>query len=452
MSYSPQLFQKKLQEALSDIASCQSVLVGLSGGLDSVVLLHGLTELRDRSDISFQIRAVHVNHQLQDQAANWQQYCADLCKEWRVDFDSREVQVEQGANLENVAREARYRAFQEMMKANEILLLAHHRDDQMETMLLRLMRGAGSRGLSGIPRYRRLEEGFLFRPLLDFDRQELMLYAQEQELQWIEDDSNQNQRFDRNYCRHRLLPLIESRWPGYRESWSKTAVLASESEALTRELAAIDLDFAATDSPFKLKLDCLLSLSEPRRRNALRHWLSNLGVPELGWNKLQQLSAEVLQGKSNSQFVAPTYQIRRYRNELHAVRKNELDHHAWTNPADLSWNPRECVEFQLPNNGSLSSCLSEAEGLLLASSEKLTIRYRQGGETCRLFGRPSKSLKKILQEAKIEPWLRDRIPLLYQGDSLVCIPGVGVSAECKAGSGESGFIVHWSRPDLNIDA
>ncbi len=450
MGYSNQLFQEKLRQALVGAASRQPVVVGLSGGLDSVVLLHGLVELRAQSKTNFRLRAFHVNHQLQDKAASWQQHCAAICKQWNVDFSSVEIDVSARPDTENAAREARYRAFEETLQVDELLLLAHHRDDQMETLLLRLMRGSGSRGLSGIPRTRDLKQGSLLRPMLDFDRRDLQRYAEDQQLVWVEDTSNQEQNRDRNYCRHRLLPLIESRWSGYRESWSKVVVLAQESGLLMQELAALDLSTATVDSMSILEIDQLMALSEPRRRNLLRYWLMSLGLPELGWNQSQRLSNEVLQKTTGAQFVGTGFQLRRYKNSLYVLPLDEFENDNGKPEFELSWNPATLPEIALPNNGSLACGAGHGCGALQSDCVEFNIRYRRSGESCRLAGRRTKSLKKILQEAGIEPWLRDRLPLLYKGDRLVCIPGVGVSEDFAAKTGEPGILLKWNRPDLRL--
>ncbi len=446
MGYSRQLFQASLQQALVGATSRQPVVVGLSGGLDSVVLLHGLVELRAQSKTNFRLRAFHVNHQLQDKSASWQQHCAAICKQWNVDFSSVEIDVSAASGTENAAREARYRAFEETLQVGELLLLAHHRDDQMETLLLRLMRGSGSRGLSGIPRTRALKQGSLLRPLLAFDRRDLQHYAEDQQLIWVEDVSNHDQNHDRNYCRHGLLPLIESRWPGYRESWSKVLVLAQESEALLHELAELDLSTATVDPMSILEIDKLTALSEPRRRNLLRHWLKSLGVAEPGWNRLQQLGKEVLQKSTGTQFVGTGFQLRRYKNSLYVLPLDEFESDNGKPAFELNWNPATLPEIALPNNGSLAGSASHGCGSLPLHGAELKIRYRRGGESCRLAGRPTKSLKKILQEVGMEPWWRGRLPLLYQGDRLVCIPGVGVSEDFAAKTGEPGILLTWNRP------
>ena len=449
MNYSPLLLHDKLAAALAELARGRKFLIGLSGGLDSVVLLHAMVKLRDQSGADFQLRALHINHQLQDQAQSWEMHCLSLCAKLSVEFISAKVEISASSGLENAAREARYREFEAALLHGEELLLAHHRDDQMETLLLRLIRGSGSRGLSGIPRSRVLGASRLLRPLLDIDREELQSYAESEQLIWVEDNSNNDEGFDRNYCRHSLLPLIKARWPGYRQSWSKSAVLASESEALLQALAVIDIGQIVIGSGSVVSREKLLALAEPRRRNVLRHWLAGLGAKELGWNQLQQLSNEVLLGASGH-FIAEDFQIFCFRECVYVLASHELERDL--DKIDLSALPGLPVagEVMLPNNGWLRFRETQGQGICADKLSNLSIRYRRGGETCRLAGRPSKTLKKILQESEVPPWLRSRIPLLYDGEDLAYIPGLGVRDGFAAKGAEPGCIIEWEQPDLTL--
>ncbi|MBL4892870.1 MAG: tRNA lysidine(34) synthetase TilS [Rhizobiaceae bacterium] len=451
MNYSPQTLHDKLEAALNELASTDKFLIGLSGGLDSVVLLHAMVKLRDDSSADFQLRALHINHQLQDQAQSWEKHCLTLCAKLAVECISTKVEISAASGLENAAREARYREFEAELLPDEELLLAHHRDDQMETLLLRLIRGSGSRGLSGIPASRVLAASRLLRPLLDIDTEELQRYAESEQLSWIEDPPNKDEDFDRNYCRHSLLPLIEARWPGYRQSWSKSAMLASESEALLQELAVIDLGQIVAESESIVSREKLLALSQPRQRNVLRHWLAGLGAKELGWNQLQQLCKEVLP-KASGQFIAKDFHLFCFRERVYVLASHELI---------LSMDKIDVAAIQglpvagevvLPGNGLLRIQEAQGAGICADKLSTLSIRYRQGGETCRLAGRPSKTLKKILQESEIPPWLKSRIPLLYDGEDLAYIPGIGVSEEFAAKGVVPGCFIEWEQPDLALQA
>jgi tRNA(Ile)-lysidine synthase len=246
-----------------------------------------------------------------------------------------------------------------------------------------------------------------------------------------------------------LLPLIEARWPGYRQSWSKSAVLAGESETLIQELAVIDLSQIVVESESIVSREKLLALSQPRRRNVLRHWLAGLGAKELGWNQLQQLSNEVLQG-SSGKFIAADFQIFCFRECVYVLASQELE--CDLDEFDLDSLPQLSAagEVMLPGNGRLRFHQAQGEGICADRLNSLSIRYRRGGETCRLAGRPTKTLKKILQESEVPPWLRSRIPLLYDGEDLAYIPGIGVSEELAAKAPEPGCSIEWEQPDLTL--
>ena len=451
MTNSARSIHDKLAAALTELASTHKFLIGLSGGLDSVVLLHAMVKLRDQSGENFHLRALHINHQLQDQADDWEQHCLNLCASLNVEFISTRVNISGDTGIENAAREARYREFEAALLPDEELLLAHHRDDQMETLLLRLMRGAGSGGMSGMPSSRALGSSRLLRPLLDIDREELQSYAESEQLVWIEDQSNEDERFDRNYCRHRLLPLIEARWPGYRESWSKSAVLAAEGEALAQELAAINLAQVLIESPAMASREKLLAMSEPRRRNVLRHWLVSLGANELGWNQLQQLSREVLPS-ATGQFIGQGFQVFCFHDAVYVVGSTELAHSQDEIDLGALSSLSLKAENTLPANGQLRFREVQGEGVAADTLKNLSVRYRCGGESCRLVGRPNKTLKKILQESDIPPWLRSRMPLLYAGEELVCIPGIGVCEAFAVQGAKSGCVIEWDSPDLSLQA
>ena len=401
--------------------------------MDSVVLLHVVKESLVEGGA---LRAVHVNHGLQADADEWERFCRDLCRQWEVPLSVRTVAVpESGASPENRARIARYEAFSEALVPGECLLLAHHLDDQMETMLLRLSRGAGVRGLSGIPARRDLGEGTLLRPFLHCPREELADYARAHDLRWIEDDSNRNTDFDRNFCRHEIMPAIERRWPEYRHDWGKSRELIAESRDLLADLAEIDLEHCAGKAGNQLRIAALRQLSAPRLHNALRHWIEEkIGEPA-NPRKLRGLPDWLIKPKQSVEAVIDfnTHSVRRFNENLYLL--PELP------PIDpktrLAWNPSRDPILELPGNGSLHATPTTDQGL---AGKIYEVRYRQGGESCRLANRPTKTLKKILNETRLEPWLRNRIPLLFQKEDLIAIPGIG-TAESAATT--PGYQIEW---------
>jgi len=395
------------------------VAVGFSGGLDSTVLLD-LAKGALAAD--GRLRALHVNHGLHAESGRWEAFCRDFCARNGIPIKVLRVDVRtSGGSVEARARVARYEAFNNELKPGECLLLAHHLDDQLETLLLRLLRGAGPRGLGGIPKQRKLGEGMLIRPLLAFPRRELADYAAARGLNWIDDDSNRDTGFDRNYCRHQILPLIEQRWPGYRRDWDNSRQLIAETESLLTDLAELDLARCAAGAG-TLRLHELCRLSRARQRNALRKWIeSAIGGPA-DPKKLRELPHRLLNPEqaNAAEIRFGTHSARRYRDCLYLLPALPPIERGLRLRWDLSRDP----VLNLPGNGSLHAVQTPGEGLATGVYE---VRYRQGGESCRLARRPTKTLKKILNEAKLEPWLRHRLPLLCQGDAIAAIPGIGIA-------------------------
>jgi tRNA(Ile)-lysidine synthase len=439
-----------IKKSMHEFASDAPLCVALSGGVDSVVLLHGLVLQKRFSSI----RALHINHQLSDNADSWQRHCESLCASLEVPLTSISVDVrsELGANqegLESAARNCRYQAFEKDIGAGETFLLAHHADDQYETMLLRLMRGAGPGGLSGIPARRVLGLGRLYRPLLALPRQTLLDYAQVSQLSWVEDESNQDSRFDRNFCRNEVLPLLATRWPSYRSCWAKSSQLLGEADELMQALAELDIADAATKNSLVLNLDALQLLSQSRLRNAIRYWLLSLGLDDLGWGKLNAIvvAFDSAEHKTRTLVQANDFRLMTYAGKLYALPPaQELINQS------LPWqlDTKECV---LPGNGCLrliSSVSVPAMSIDRLRMKDVQIRYRQGGEELKLPGRPTKSLKKLLQEAAIEPWLREQLPLIYIAEQLAFVPGIGVAENYSVSpSDESAFTVEWVQQNFN---
>lgn len=452
------LCAETLLEQLHGFPPGSRFAVAYSGGLDSTVLLHAmqhvlsLAQARSGGAPIWFLRAIHVNHGLSPRAEQWQILCEQTCAHLGVPLHVERVHIDpsEGASLEALAREKRYAVFERQLASGECLLMAHHLDDQAETFLLRTLRGAAPRGLSAIPQRRPLGRGEVFRPLLALPRAQLRAYAESEALAWVDDESNDSLMFDRNYCRHRILPTIEARWPAYRDSWRRSAQLCAEADLLLDELAIID--YAQVKSPMESVIDvsALSALSTPRQRNVLRYWLSLTGAPDPGWNVLMHIVNEIIPAAAGThpeirwRTETASVVVRRYRQHLYL--KKQLDTLEDVTP--IAWQVEQSLH--LPGNGLIYALAVTGEGLRLANPGELNLRYRQGGEFCRLQGRRTRALKKILQDSAIEPWLRDRIPLVYVGDELVCIPGVGVAQGWQAGPREAGWRVQWLPPDVSV--
>ena len=334
-------------------------------------------------------------------------------------------------------------------------MTAHHRDDQAETLLLQLLRGAGPHGLAAMPTTSRLGPGWLLRPLLEVDRSELLDYALEHGLHWIEDVSNADTRFDRNYLRQRILPLLRERWPAVGRNLARSARWCAETADWLDADADADLARVAAQRPDALHIPALRALGEPRQRNALRRWLRRLGLPVPDSQQLRHILHDALTAARDRQPCIrwPGGEVRRYRDMLHAL-PPPPEHDA---RQTFIWRHETNVypPLDLPGLGTLRLRATFGEGLRAETlaGATLTIRFRQGGERFRPVGRHhGQELKKLLQEAGIPPWERDRLPLIYLpsmptlphegggNPSLLAVVGLGIAVEAAAGPGEPGFL------------
>ncbi|SDH97938.1 tRNA lysidine(34) synthetase TilS [Pseudomonas panipatensis] len=427
--------ESRLLTALAPWRHVPAWRVGFSGGLDSSVLLHLLARLAQRETLPA-ISAIHVHHGLQAAADAWPAHCQAFCQALGIPLLIERVAVEPGASLEQAARCARYAAFERNLAVGDCLLTAQHCDDQAETLLFRLLRGAGVRGLAGMPQSRPLGRGLLLRPLLAFSRDELEHYARQEGLLWVEDPSNVDTGFARNYLRQRVMPLLVERWPQAAASLARSAAHLAEAETLLAELAELDLQAAATPAGHawlplpSLAVEPLARLSESRQRNLLRHWLAPYTrMPDsahwAGWQALRDASGD----------AAPVWRLGDGEVHRSAGRLWWLAG-PWLQAAqgELIWSePRQ--PLSLPGNGRLSLCGEPPVG-------PLRVAYRQGGEQLLLAGRGRRDLKRLLNEAALPTFARARLPLLLRADELL---GVANLQGFRRG-GEGGWSLHWEPP------
>ncbi|WP_346839387.1 tRNA lysidine(34) synthetase TilS [Microbulbifer sp. SAOS-129_SWC] len=399
--------------------------VGYSGGLDSTVLLHLLTRM------GLPVRALHIHHGLSAHADHWQRHCEGMAALLGVPIKVRRVQVETAAGgLEQGARRARYRAFAEQLTDGDQILLAQHGDDQVETFLLRLLRGAGALGLGAMAESRPLPlagEGraTLLRPLLGAGRAQLEDYAHACGLDWIEDESNRDTAIERNYLRARVLPALAERWP-VRARVARAAGNLREAAELLGDLGAVDL--AACQRRRErwgesVDLGALGRLPERRQKNLLRSWLASCGAEMPAAQQLDEVLAQVRDAAADS---VPAVAVgglvaRRFRERLYLTPRLP----AVTASADWRW--RGDTILALPGGGALSPGADWPVG-------DYVVRFRRGGERAHPLGRGhSQTLKKLLQEHGLEPWLRDRVPLVYRAATTETPIAVGDLFRCEAG-------------------
>lgn len=420
----------------------RQLVLAFSGGRDSTVLLHLLWQLRPQ--LPFGLRAVHANHGLSPNADDWQRHCEAQCRDRAIPLQVCRLGLgpDDTGSIEMRARQARYQAFSEILASDEVLLTAHHLDDQAETVLLQLMRGSGPRGLAGIPRCRELAEGHIWRPLLDVRAEQLAEFASEQSLNWVTDESNQDLDIRRNHLRLEVAPRLADKWPAWRQRLGAAAEVQREADELLQELAESLLEEVRGPDPNVLRLESLLSLSSQRQRLVLRQWLWSQTGDWPSRTLLLTLQAELLQVAEDAQPLVrwQGFELRRYGGCLYLIRQSPAP--SALPAAGLSW-PTEQDSVQLPGNGVLIKVPVLRGGLYWPAQASVQVTYRQGGEQAKLPGRPRKSLKKVLNESRIQPWLRDRTPLLWIDGQLAWVAGVGPCEGFQTDNSGAGFLPQW---------
>lgn len=406
------------------------IFVAYSGGLDSCVLLHLLTQIRQYQPY-LDLNAIHINHNLSTNAKKWDQHCKKICKDLKVKYIVKQVNANikiKDQSVEEIARNLRYAAFTKILPKNAVLMTAHHANDQAETLLLQLFRGAGPKGLAAMAPKKEFAQGWLVRPLLHYSRQDLLEYAKEHKLDWIEDESNTDIKFSRNLIRHTLMPIIRQNWPGITKVLNRVAGLCAQTNKLIEELGEQDLAIVATQSSGEaggiqqllINITKLNQLSLARQNNVLRFWLQKLSLPIPSEVKIKEiLRAAVNSRKDANPIIAwPGVQIRKFNGNLYAM------------PPLAKHDSKIILFFDIKKKVNLPSGLGILsikinKGLTKKyQNKKFSIRFRTGGE--KLFipkRKATHELKKLMQEWQVPPWMRDRIPLVYCEDQIVAIIG-----------------------------
>ena len=435
----------RLWEILRELPAADHYHLAFSGGLDSTVLLHCLAQAGDR--LPGRLQALHVHHGLQSAADAWALHCRRFCEDLCVPYRLIELELvhRRGESLEAQARDARYASLAAAMGKGDLLLTAQHQDDQAETLLLQLLRGSGPTGLAAMPRLIGFDPGWLARPLLDFPRTTLEAYAIERGLSWIEDPSNRDLRFDRNYIRHRVMPLLQQRWPSAAATMARSARLSGELQALVDEQAAADLLTAHGPWPDTLSVSALQFLSSPRRRSLLRHWIRQQGGTMPGSRHLLRIEEECLGAAQDASPLVhwADVEVRRFRDGLFILRP--LPSH---DPSRIIDWPDGRV-LQLPAGIGELELQAVEKGISETKwrGMKIEIRFRRGGEQCRPAGfRHHRPLKTLFQEWAVPPWIRERIPLIYMDGQLAVIAGHAYCEPFAATPGEAAVIPCWRHP------
>ena len=441
-------FLQKLELALGQfpvMPDTPGLGVAFSGGLDSTVLLTALTRL----ELGTPIRALHIDHGLHPDSGSWTQHCGQVAAELGVGFDSRQVVIHdaRGRSLEASAREVRYATLTEMMEPAELLLTAHHSDDQLETVLLRLLRGSGVKGLRGIAPFTRLGPGYLGRPMLAISKEDILGIGKDWGLNWVEDPTNADPRFDRNYLRREVVSRLKPRWPSAAVTVGRAARQMADAQEILDSVALEDS--ARIETAGRISQADLRELSVARRANLLRYLILKLGLPVPNARQLEELLAatDVTRPDAKTQVQWPGGEGRIFRGQLYLFRpmapcsgpdyRGSLDHsNSWQGP-----------------EGRLELCRTDGPGLPDSWAQHgLTVRFRVGGERFKpLEQGHSRKLKKWLQMAGVVPWMRARIPLLYRDSALVAVGDLWLSDQVRqVEAGGPAWRVDWSdHPPIN---
>ncbi len=447
MSFGPAILASRFTELEAVTGKPSRYVVAFSGGLDSSVLLNCIAELarQDPHFAAVPLLAIHVDHGLHADASDWSEHCASFAKSRGVEFLALQVVVdtEAGKGVEAAARDARYTALMSQLRDGDWLLSAHHRDDQAETLLLNLIRGSGPAGVAGIAEARHFGPAWLLRPLLSIDQAVIRNYAHAASLRWLDDPSNQDPRFDRNFLRHEVLPTLASRWPDIAQRLHRSASHASEATELMAELARIDLR-AIGGRTRRLDIEGLQSLGLARQKNLLRFALRELLLTTPSTELLDRVVNEVIPARIDAQPLVswPGASIRRYRNTLYLLPEKL--------PDKIVASALSAHKMPLGTGMGSLELVADAE---LGLSEDLVraglhVRLRQGGEEIKPEGQThTRKLKKLLQEEGIVPWMRDRLPLVYAGDKLVAVADLWLADDAVT---RPGFLLRWiDRPALH---
>jgi tRNA(Ile)-lysidine synthase len=417
-------------------------VVAYSGGIDSTVLLHALAN----AGLDTPILAIYIDHGMHPDSDSWKTHCEKVAAGLGVDFESRKVSVPENSENgpEAAARQARYAALLGVLRDGDCLLSGHHENDQAETLLLNLMRGSGPAGLAGIGARQSFGRGLLLRPLLGLSGDDIGEYATSHHLSWIDDPSNVDTRFDRNFLRQEIVPKLASRWPAVSNRLRRSADLVSEASDLLNELADIDLE--ACGEPNRLDLGGLAQLSQPRQRNLIRRAVRLCGLPPPPATRLYQAINELIPARPDAQPLVswPGAEMRRYRDHLYILPALAEQTESPTGQLSVAG-----VGVPLgPGLGALVLSDCDAGGIDRSLAERgLNVRFREGGEVIRIAERGStRALKKLLQETGVVPWMRGRVPLVFAGETLVAVGDLWISANHTS---TDGLAITWQdKPSL----
>jgi tRNA(Ile)-lysidine synthase len=439
------LLSSQLIESVLTLANpVGRIYIAYSGGVDSHVLLHLCActpSLKDK------ITAVYVHHGLQAAAEAWPEHCQQIAAALGIDFKVLRVNAgaANGQSPEEAARDARYTAFKTLLKAGDVLLVGQHREDQLETVLLQLFRGAGLAGLSGMPDRMPFGQGMLLRPFLNIAKQTINDYARQQQLSWVEDPTNQCSDYDRNFLRNEVLPLLKQRWPVIDKTVSRSAAHCAEALGLVNEIAEQFFEQVFNQADQTLIISQLHLKSLLHQKLIIRQWFAQIGLKMPSQDLVGRILDEVVGANEQSVPLISTqgFEIRRYRDKLYCLPQAVIEIQQ-----TKSWSNHQRL-INIGNHQALR-WIESPTGILAEHwhAAQIEIKFRSGGEKIRLYGRTGHhSLKKLFQEAGIPPWEREQMPLIYLNGCLAAVGDLWISAEFYAENPTACVRVVWQRQE-----
>lgn len=410
----------------------KAILIAYSGGVDSQVLLHALFNLSKQKKLTNLITVCHVNHGLSPNALEWELFAQAQCDARNISLNITKVEIQKKSqqSLEALARDARYNAIKHIVTDNTLVVTGHHNDDQAETFLLALKRGSGLKGLSAMKAFMPLGKGLLVRPLLNISRTQIENYAQENKLEWIEDESNQDNQFDRNFLRHEVMPILANRWPSLLTTINRSVEHCQEGAELLAELAKQDL-LECGELNNKLNIEKLLFLSKARFNNVVRYFLSQNNCLMPAKAQLEQLHSQLNASEDKTpEIKVGELWFRRYKGFLHltpefnnvSLFSSHIDNisNQLVNLPDnlgsikLQYLSRDNRNLKSSSNTNVINVIAPKAG------QEVNIRFNHNNPFCLPdYRQKSRALKKVLQELDIPPWKRKRIPFIYYDNDLV---------------------------------
>jgi len=462
------LTSESFLNTLKNYTNYKRFIVAFSGGLDSSVLVHLCAQLKNQLLArGLKLEAVYIDHQLQSESAQWATFCRSRCQQYQIPFQSIQVDAapKKRQSPEAAARDARYQALKKILTADDCLLTAHHQSDQAETLLLQMLRGSGPKGLAAMPLLKPFYQAHMLRPLLTFSQAEIKAYAEQQQLEWIDDKSNLDLRYKRNFLRHQIMPALMEQWPAMEKTLHRVTHLQAESVEILEHVAQQDIESCEyqfeNDGPidylkgqYLLSIARLQQLSSARINNAIQYWLRSLNVPVLNSVLLERLQSDFIFGQQETQPLLEwqnQFSLRRFKGFLILCSEVEFDSKI-TYQWHLSLKKNNQTQIQIIAGTvvlNVNATYANKSGAInpLKLNSALEIRFRQGRETFKLANQSHHSLKKWFQENAVPPWLRDRIPLFFSDNQLFQVGNYLVDKSFMAANDKEGVVIRWNYMD-----